>query len=203
MFIVESLNTYNMKKVFYTIVATLLSISVFAQSKHLTFKGVPIDGTLNQFVTKMKEAGFTGGIDKNGTALLKGDFAGYKDCYVIVYSLQNKDLVSTIGVLFPECSNWSTLEGNYNKLKEMLTTKYGEPAEEVEEFQNQYASRDDHSKMYELTMDRCHYSTLFKTDKGNLVLKLGTDNYKGCHVLLGYYDKINGLEVEAAALDDL
>ena len=60
----------------------------------------------------MKTAGFTGGVDKNGTALLKGDFAGYKGCYIIV----------------------STLD---------------------------------------------------------------------CHVLLGYNDKINGLEVEAAAMDDL
>jgi hypothetical protein len=194
---------YRMKKVLFTIIAAILSITAFAQSEHLTFKGVPIDGTLNQFVTKMKTAGFTGGVDKNGTALLKGDFAGYKGCYIIVSTLQNKDLVSTIGVLFPECPNWSTLEGNYYKLKEMLTTKYGEPAEAVEEFQHPRSADDDSSKIHELKMDRCNYSTLFRTEKGNLVLRLVTDDYNDCHVLLGYYDKINGLEVEAAAMDDL
>ncbi len=193
---------YRMKKVLFTIIAAILSITAFAQSEHLTFKGVPIDGTLNQFVTKMKTAGFTGGIDKNGMALLKGDFAGYKGCLIIVSTLQNKDLVNTIGVLFPKCSNWSTLEGNYYKLKEMLTTKYGEPDEEVEEFQHPYSANDDNSRMFELKMDRCNYYTLFRTKKGNLVLKLVTDDYD-CHVLLCYYDKINGLEVEAAAMDDL
>ncbi len=180
-----------------------LIASAQIDSEHLTFKNVPIDGTLNQFVAKMKTAGFTGGVDKDGTALLKGDFAGYKGCYIVVSTLQNKDLVSTIGVLFPECNNWSSLEGNYNKLKEMLTTKYGEPAEVIEEFQRPVLARDDNSKIHELIMDRCNYKTRFKTEKGDLVLTLITENYNNCHVLLGYYDRINGLEVEAAALDDL
>ena len=194
---------FRMKKAVLSFIVVILSVNSFAQSEHLTFKGVPIDGTLNQFVTKMKTVGFTGGIDKNGTALLKGDFAGFKGCYIFVSTLQHVDLVSTIGVLFPESPNWSTLEGNYYKLKEMLTTKYGEPAEEVEEFQHPSSADDDNSKMHELKMDRCNYSTLFRTEKGNLVLRLVADDYYDCHVLLGYYDKINGLEVEAAAMDDL
>lgn len=46
------------------IIATLLFLMVlisssFAQnSEHLKFKGVPIDGTLNEYVSKMKQAGF-------------------------------------------------------------------------------------------------------------------------------------------------
>ena len=85
----------------------------------------------------------------------------------------------------------------------MLSTKYGEPAEVVEEFQNQYATRDDSAKLHELKMDRCTYQTLWRTEKGNLVLKLIKGDYGTVHVLLAYYDKINGLEVEAAAMDDL
>lgn len=194
-----------MKKITVLLIAAVLSFSAFAQesSQHLAFKGVPIDGTLAQFVANMKAKGFTGGANKDGTAVLEGDFAGYKSCYVIVSTLKNKDLVSTIGVIFPECGNWSILEGNYVKLKEMLSTKYGEPAEVVEEFQNQYATRDDSSKLHELKMDRCTYQTLWRTEKGNLVLKLIKGDYGTVHVLLAYYDKINGLEVEAAAMDDL
>ena len=194
-----------MKKLLLIFLTAVISISTLAQasSQHLTFKGVPIDGTLNQFVANMKAKGFTGAINKDGTAVLEGDFAGYKGCYVIVSTLKNKDLVRTIGVLFPECPNWNTLEGNYLKLKEMLTTKYGEPTEVVEEFQHPRSANDDRSKLHELKMDRCIYNSLWKTDKGNLVLKLVTGDYNSCHVLLGYYDKINGLEVEAAAMDDL
>lgn len=194
-----------MKRIITALIAAAVSLTAFAQndSQHLTFKGVPIDGTLNQFVTNMKAKGFTGAVNKDGTAALQGDFAGYKGCYIIVSTLQNKDLVSTIGVLFPECDTWGVLEGNYLKLKGMLTTKYGEPADVVEEFQRPRSADDDNSKMYELKMDRCNYSTLFQTEKGNIVLKLVHGDFGSCHVLLGYYDKINGLEVEAAAMDDL
>lgn len=192
-----------MKKIFLAIVATILSISAFSQSGHLTFKGIQIDGTLNQFVSNMKSAGFFSAGQKDGTVVLKGDFAGYKGCYIIVSTLRNKDLVSRIVVMFPECSNWSILDGNYSKLKEMLTTKYGEPSESVEEFQNSYAGRNDDFKMHELKMDRCHYQTIFQTDKGYILLRLMHDNYGKCYVLLAYYDKINGLEVEAAAMNDL
>ena len=194
-----------MKRISLVIITILASLSVFAQTKsqHLTFKGVPIDGSLNQFVANMKAKGFVGSVDKDGIASLKGDFAGYKGCYVIVSTLNNKDLVSTIGVVFPECKTWSDLEGNYNKLKGMLTTKYGEPAKVIEEFQKDWFTGDDNSKMYELKMDRCNYQSLFRTEKGEIVLKLIHDNVGYCHVLLGYYDKINRLEVEAVAMDDL
>ena len=110
-----------MKRILISLVALALSLASFAQteSQHLTFKGVPIDGTLNQFVANMKAKGFTGAVNKDGTAALQGDFAGYKGCYIIVSTLQNKDLVSTIGVVFPQCETWGTLEGNYQKLKEI------------------------------------------------------------------------------------
>lgn len=194
-----------MKRIITVLIATAISLSAFAQndSQHLTFKGVPIDGTLNQFVTNMKAIGFIGTPSRDGTAVLFGDFAGYKRCKIVVSTLQNKDLVSTIGVVFPECNTWSLLEGNYLKLKNMLTTKYGEPAEVVEEFQRPNSADDDSSKMYELNMDRCNYTTVFRTDKGNIVLKLIKGEFGACNVLLAYYDNINGREVEAAAMDDL
>lgn len=194
-----------MKKILLSIIVVALSFTAFAQteSQHLSFKNVPINGTLNEFVTNMKAQGFIAKVDRGGKATLYGDFAGYKDCEIYVYTLQNKDLVSTISVLFPECSNWNMLEGNYLKLKSMLTQKYGEPAMVVEEFQNQHIQDDDNSKWREFKMDRCIFSTTFTTDKGQLILKMTMDDYRDCHVLLSYYDRINGMEVEAAAMDDL
>ena len=115
---------------FFVLVVTLVS---FAQNdtEHLTFKGVPIDGTLSEYVKKMKSAGFEyleGGIDY---AVLQGDFAGFKDCNVLIYTLDAINVVSKICVLFPECNVWSSLEQNYNLLKSMLSQKYGVPTEVV------------------------------------------------------------------------
>ena len=49
-----------MKKLFLSLMFSLVSLVSYAQteSPHLTFKGVPIDGTLNGYVQKMKQKGF-------------------------------------------------------------------------------------------------------------------------------------------------
>ena len=100
----------------------------------MTFKGVPIDGTLNEFVDKMKQARFTYIGTHDGIAVLQGDFAGHKGCTIGVYTLKSSNKVNTIAVMFPPQKDWSSLESTYVSLKSMLTEKYGEPSECVEMF---------------------------------------------------------------------
>lgn len=178
----------------------LLSISAFAQeeSQHLTFKGVPIDGTLEQFVAQMNQKGFVGHARESGFAYLKGDFAGYKGCFVQVSTLRSHDSVSSIEVQFPAIG-WSAAETCYSRLKGMLTTKYGEPSSVKEKFERSFASRDDDGKEWELLEGRATYETIFKTDKGEITLKIN----RACRVVLIYFDKINSDAFDAAALADL
>jgi hypothetical protein len=61
---------------------------------------VPIDGTLADYILKMKKSGFTHKGTKDGVAVLEGDFASYKKCIVGVSTLKQKDLVSKIVVFF-------------------------------------------------------------------------------------------------------
>ncbi|MGS2765128.1 hypothetical protein [Sinomicrobium sp. M5D2P9] len=49
-----------------------------ATSGHMTFKGVPMDGTLNAYVSKMKKSGFMPLGTKDGIAMFTGDFAALK-----------------------------------------------------------------------------------------------------------------------------
>ena len=62
--------------VFCNIVHECYIICSKAIQEHLTFKGVPIDGTLSEYVAKMKSAGFKYLGEQDGTAILQGDFAG-------------------------------------------------------------------------------------------------------------------------------
>ena len=74
-----------MKKILTSLVFAFIAMCSFAQiqsSDHLLFKGVPIDGTLNEYVSKMKQNGFTLTGTENGIAMLTGDFAAYKNCIV-------------------------------------------------------------------------------------------------------------------------
>lgn len=67
-------------------------------SPHLTFKSVPIDGSLKRFVSLMQRVGFVYVDPKDGVAQLEGDFAGYKECKVQVSTLEGHDVVASITV---------------------------------------------------------------------------------------------------------
>ena len=193
-----------MKKIYLAILAVVFSFIGFAQnlSQHLTFKGVLIDGTRKAFVSNMQQKGFTLLGTQEDVTLLSGDFAGYKNCTVGVTTLKNKDVVSTIGVIFPTCEDWATVENNYFDLKSMLSEKYGEPVRSVEEFQNRNP-QDDNDKYYELSMNRCNYASLFEVTNGSIELMIAHDTFTGAYVVLRYIDKFNGDIVRQAAMDDL
>ena len=196
-----------MKKFFLVIVSILLTMTTFAQNKqesqHLSFKGVPIDGTLKAYTEAMKSAGFTYLGTQDGIALLQGDFAGYRGCTIGVATLKKLDLVSTIAVIFPDQETWSGLYSNYSFLKEMLTKKYGKPSDEAERFDSYSEPNDDNSRMHELKMDRCKYYTIFSTPKGDIELSIQHNSVTNCFVLLKYYDKINTNAVQEDAMNDL
>ena len=90
-----------MKTSFLTALILFISIISFAQNQkteHLTFKGIAIDGTLTDYVSKMKQNGFMHQSTNDGIAVLNGDFAGYKDCLISVYTIKQKDFVNKIVV---------------------------------------------------------------------------------------------------------
>lgn len=116
------------------VVATSQDDAVMESNNHLKFKGVPIDGTLKEFVSRMKRNGFKSLGSEDGVEVLQGDFAAYKECIVYVSTLDNKDLVSRISVVFPKQETWEYLYGDYKNLKGLLTEKYGQPSEITEKF---------------------------------------------------------------------
>lgn len=176
-----------------------------AQEEHLSFKGVPINGTLKQYTAAMVKAGFKSeGTTKDGVSMLSGDFAGYKGCIVGVSTLSNLDVVNRIVVLFPEKDTWSSLINDYEHLKSMLTTKYGNPEMNRELFTG-YAGRtdDDGIKMMALHDEELEWFTVFTTDLGSIELSIVSASYGKGMVRLGYFDKKNTDTVTQSALDDL
>jgi hypothetical protein len=193
-----------MKTKIFTLILSLTAMLTFAQtSEHLSFKGVPIDGTLSDYVSKMEKNGFTLIGKEDGVAMLKGDFAAYKDCFIGVATLKQKDLVSKISVIFPERRTWSSLSANYYNIKKLLAEKYGEPSEIVEKFDSRIEPMDDNSKMHEVGMNRCKYYTTFELENGSIQLSIENDGFSTGFVMLSYFDKINSEIIKAKAIDDL
>ena len=101
------------------------------------------------------------------------------------------------------CSDWASLERNYMSIKNMLTKKYGEPTDCIEEFQSLYGPYDDNERFYELGMGRCTYVTGFQTEKGSISVEMMKVNMLEATVKLQYWDRINTDAVRDNAMDDL
>lgn len=179
----------------------LAGLTSSAQTSHLMFKGVPIDGNLNTFVSKLKQKGFTVLQSEKGTAMLKGDFASYKNCMVGVFEHES-GIVNRVAVMFPDKDTWARLYGDYSNLKEMLTEKYGKPTS-VEEFQETSYNMNDNDRMHEVRMDRCQYVSDWITDNGTIELRIEHQIMLGCLVVLVYADAENDAKVRSSAIDDL
>ena len=178
--------------------------AAMAKGTHLKFKGVPIDGDLETFVTRMKRAGFKhAGTTRDGAEVLEGDFAGHKDCTVYVSTLDNQDLVSNIMVVFQAQDRWEYLYGDYKGLKQMLTEKYGKPSSCIEKFQDSFGVSDDRGKMYAVQFDKCKYETRFTPDNGEIVVWIEHEGFSSCYVALSYFDDANSNTMRQNAKDDL
>lgn len=189
-----------MKRIGFLFVSMMCCIVSFAQALtgHLTFKGIPIDGTLKEFVSKLKVAGLSYVDESGGSALLEGEFAGYKGCQIYVRSFEDYDVVCGVGVFFPEMEDWSMLEKDYRTIKNLLTVKYGAPSECTEEFQGNGTPIDDSDRLFRLKMDKCTYEAVFDTMYGIIKLSLGHVNFR-TRVILHYMD-INAFFMERERL---
>ena len=157
-----------MKKLITTILCLLICVATFGQTEkaqHLTFKGIPINGTPTAFGNKLKAAGFTFDYEYDNIHWYKGEFAGYKNCDIGVK--HSKNIVYEVVVLFPECYSWAMLINDYTSLKNMLIKKYGEPCVCEEIFKNtpSYRNIEDNNDKFEEVKDNhcCYYAAFIET----------------------------------------
>lgn len=97
---------------------TTLPPSSPTASTPLTFKGIPITGSLSSFGNELVKAGFK----KSLEGPYVGDFAGYSGCKVTPVG---SNPVQEVRVDFPVISDWDALEKAYDSLQASLTQKYG------------------------------------------------------------------------------
>lgn len=65
----------SMKKILITLTVLFAVIDIMAQ-EHLSFKGIPIEGSMTEFCQKLKSKGFTSIGRENNITLFSGDFTG-------------------------------------------------------------------------------------------------------------------------------
>lgn len=204
-----------MKRIVFLLISIFSITTVFAQDapapeqeemstpiEHLTFKGIPIDGTPQEFGRKLEDVGFVYDNKNQGVYWYKdGSFAGYHDCQVAIKSYNN--LVYEIVVILPEQYKWNHLYGDYSTLVSQLTDKYGEPIYQQEEFVStpSYVDiEDDNDKYSEVIDNHCKYHTGFYARlRGTIHIEIKSSGCVGIH----YTDAWNEMTKDKAVEEDL
>lgn len=175
-----------MKKVLLTLCIWLYAMLCIGQGvSHLEFKGIPIDGNLQEFVSKMKLEGFYSKMYNNEGVIMQGDFVG-ENSHVFIYSTTEEKVVWKVSVYFDSWDNWLSLENQYYKIKDMYTKKYGKPKKHYESFSNERVPID---KMRAVNSDICDYASYYFFQNGVIVVSISPF---GC-VKVSYEDEYNSL----------
>ena len=195
-----------MKRILTIAVFIFSFMFVMAQTpnNHLTFKGIPITGTLESFAQKMEAKGFRKISSATNFIAFEGEFAGYSECKIFVHKVPNRNIVHKVVVFFPKESSWARLEEEYNKFKGMLTNKYGESSWSSEKFKEGALTFNDDAKMASLKEGNCDYGTAWKVDNGYITVQISSiPDTDGGNIGLVYFDKINDALADKATEDDL
>ena len=114
-----------MKKIIITLTVLFAAINIMAQ-EHLSFKGIPIEGSMTEFCQKLRAKGFISIGQENNITLFSGDFTG-REATVVVTATDDGKNVFAVVVLFDPSEEWNTLVNTYDYYKDLYTRKYGKP----------------------------------------------------------------------------
>jgi hypothetical protein len=138
---------------------------IYFNSFSQTFNGTLIDGTLPEFVSKMKLKGFTLKKQEGNSAVMEGN--DKKELYI--FSTPKSKKVFRITVYLPESTSWYNLKSEYFRYKELLTNINGTPHTNYEFFSNPYYEGDGY-ELQAVSLEKVTYSSYwFKDDQNSNV----------------------------------
>lgn len=174
--------------------------SVTAQD-HLSFKGIPIEGSMISFCKKLKEKGFISIGSQNNLSIFSGDFTG-KEATVGVMATSDGNDVFSIAVLLPESKEWNNLVNTYDYYKKLYTRKYGNPS--INKENNPAHSNSNVSLMLELYEGTVDYYSVWQVSGGSIELIISkTDDIRKGQVVIHYRDDKNAQAKLNKDLEDI
>lgn len=177
-----------------------LPTTLFSQN-HMEFRGVPINGHRDTFVSEMKKLGYTEVFRNEMGVAMKGKFTN-KEANIIILASPKTQTVWKVAAQFDEDKSWSSLKSDYYYYVELYTSKYGKPSNHFEFFSDPYYEGDGF-ELQALKNDKCTYSSFFTIENGYITVTIT----KSGNISLEYEDKINSNvrteEKDSSALDDI
>ena len=117
-----------MKRILFVLALMISATAMMAKMQHFSFKGIPIDGTLNEYTNNLLRTGCTRiGEMQPGMSVLQGEVAGFKNCIIYVRTPQSYDRVCKVYVKLTENKEHNQLAEDFSIVKNLLDEKYGTP----------------------------------------------------------------------------
>lgn len=176
-----------MKRILVIMTMSLVMIGAYAQ-EHLSFKGIPVEGSMKTFCKKLESKGFTAIGSQGILTLFTGEFTGREVCVGVMSTNDGKNVLSA-GVLFPASGEWQDLVSAYNYYKNLYERKYGKPLSCIE---NNPAQGDSNAAlMGEVHNGTAEYVSIWKIADGSIVLKIEKSNFYEGQVMISYMNNGN------------
>jgi hypothetical protein len=158
-----------MKKLALLFAAMLMSTTFFAQD-HFSFRGVSLDGNLEEFISLMAKEGFKVDKKTDNIATMTGEFTK-KNVTLQILSTPQTNTVWKVSVIFEEGVTWSSLKSSYLEYQELFSRKYGKPQSHVETFAEPFREGDG-NELQALRNRKCNYSTIYELKTGTINIEL-------------------------------
>ena len=180
-----------MKKLTALFAFMVIALTSYAQSnsEHLSFKGIPIEGSMSEFCQKLKAKGFTSIGSENNLALFMGDFTG-RNATIGVTATDDGKNVFAVGVLFDPSGEWNTLVNTYSYYKDLYTRKYDKPT--ISKEKNPAFLDSNTALMAEVHQGRVVWASVWEVTGGDIKLSIEKTSgiYEGM-VVIRYRDSQN------------
>lgn len=183
-----------MKKFMIFFIFAFLSTRSMSAQEHLTFKNIPIEGSVLAYVAKLEAVGFNLLSEDDGRiAILQGSFAGFDECTVYVIGSKSSKTVWKVAVSLPHQVSWSSTRSRYEDFKESYTAKYGKPTDSFEFFTDPY-ERGDGYELQAIKLEKGYYTTYWTLSVGTIIVDIRASNNSDGWVRLEYEDAA-GVEI--------
>ncbi len=181
-----------MKRFSIFLISLVLSLTSFAQESgpHLDFEGIPVTGTLDEFLTVGESKGYRL-LERNRlTMLLSGSYRG-RLCRILVERLPDQDKVWGVTVQLPSRDDWQGLMSDYEGRRCEFRETFGEPACVTEQFCMANPPATDRQRFLAVGKGLCSYKSVYENDRGQVDVVVWSDEVSGSYVLVSYIDNLN------------
>ena len=177
-----------MKKLLFIITLIVLIFVSCKNGNHLEFKNIEMKGTVSEFVSKLKKAGFEELASMCNVFMLNGKFLN-KDCAVMIIQEKEKDISQLSVYSMPDNRNltWEVIRTHYNYVQNELTKLYGKPTISTYGFDKPYSEENWYDG---IKKGACRYYSYWELDNGKIFVLIH-DEFGAPVPCIIYSDKIN------------